>query len=268
MPTFSQPPLFALLADPATSAATAPLRAPARETDPAGASPSPQAAAENNRAAASPRRRQACAVVCAASLRDAVLRLAQRRGLTPSELAEAALALLSPAVAAVVADPGPPENSEREYREVTLASGRRRRIGRLPGLRLRLSGEPTPAAVRQALSLALALDDLQAYRLLPAAEQQQTAAQIARLETHNRELRAALDRVTFKTLPTRTLTPKQAAHILGFANEWGCDEARVKQRFRELAPIFHPDAGLLACRERMEQLIQAKSLLLRHLTSR
>lgn len=211
------------------------------------------------------RRRHIYTIRVSRDMRDQFLQLAVERGLSPSELAEAALALLTPTAAAAIADPGEPTAGEREFQAITLTNGSVRRVGRYPTLRLRLPKNLGTSYIRQALTLALALNRGDRYRLVSAGESRSIATRIETLERHNRELTAALDRVTFKPLPTKNLTLRQAASIFGFPNEWSCDEGKVKQRFRDLAPIFHPDTGLLSCRERMEQLIQAKNILLRHL---
>jgi len=78
-------------------------------------------------------------------------------------------------------------------------------------------------------------------------------------------LRQALDRVAFRPLRGGVRTAAQAAYVLGMPSEWGLDEATVNARYRLLAPIYHPDGGQLADAERMAQLIEARSLLLRHL---
>jgi len=35
----------------------------------------------------------------------------------------------------------------------------------------------------------------------------------------------------------------------------------VRRRFRELAPVYHPDTGVVGCRRRMALLIEARDVL-------
>ena len=88
---------------------------------------------------------------------------------------------------------------------------------------------------------------------------------IAGLKEQLAILRQALDRVSFRPMRGGVRTAAQAAYVLGMPSEWGLDEATVNARYRLLAPIYHPDGGQLADAERMAQLIEARSLLLRHL---
>jgi hypothetical protein len=88
---------------------------------------------------------------------------------------------------------------------------------------------------------------------------------IAALKEQLTILHQALDRVSFRPLRGGVRTAAQAAYVLGMPSEWGLDEATVNARYRLLAPIYHPDSGQLADAERMAQLIEARSLLLRHI---
>ena len=89
--------------------------------------------------------------------------------------------------------------------------------------------------------------------------------EIADLKEQLATLRQALARLSFRPLRGGVKTAAQAAYVLGMPSEWGLDEATVNARYRLLAPIYHPDSSQLADAERMAQLIEARSLLLRHL---
>ena len=116
------------------------------------------------------------------------------------------------------------------------------------------------------LAVALALDDPKSYRLVPHSEHARLATSVEKLEYRNRALINAVERLSFRPRPGR-LGLRDAALMLGFATEHDFDEQLVTKRFRELAPIFHPDTGILPCRERMAQLIDARNLLIKHLRS-
>lgn len=182
------------------------------------------------------------AVSCTAEFARAVERLAAERGSDASALAAATLLLVSPAMAAAVDDPGPGTS--------TLTVRLR------PGL-----GED---AIRRALALALHLAAPDDARLAPPAYVAHLTAKIDTLEHRNRALRDALERVSFQPLDHGPREVRDAALMFGFPNEWCFDEDRVRRRFRELAPVYHPDTGAIGCRRRMAQLIEARNLLVRH----
>ena len=134
----------------------------------------------------------------------------------------------------------------------------------VPTLVLRLDPDLDHPTIRQALAVALALDDPKSYRLVPHDEHTRLATSVEKLEYRNRALANAVERLSFRPRPGR-LGLRDAALMLGFASEHDFDEQLVTKRFRELAPIFHPDTGILPCRERMAQLIDAHNLLIKHL---
>ncbi|HRJ61647.1 MAG TPA: hypothetical protein PKZ99_10770, partial [Azospirillaceae bacterium] len=101
-------------------------------------------------------------------------------------------------------------------------------------------------------------------RLTPVAEVEKLQTRVETLEYRGKALTNALERVSFQVLEGGIRDVRDAAQIFGFANEWCFDEDRVTRRFRELAPVYHPDTGVVADRERMAQLIEARNLLVRH----
>lgn len=163
-----------------------------------------------------------------------VAELAVRRGGTPSAVAAAALLLGSAAE-----DPGPGDGV----------------------LELHLARREDAAAVRRALASAL---DLAGGATVPAAQADRLRSRVETLEYRAKSLANALERVSFRPLDGGVREVRDAAQIFGFVNEWCFDEDRVVRRFRELAPVYHPDTGIVACRERMAQLIEARNLLIRH----
>lgn len=127
-----------------------------------------------------------------------------------------------------------------------------------------LAGEDGPDANVRAAQLALAAAGRGPSRLTPAAEVERLQTRVETLEYRGRALTNALERVSFQVLDSGIRDVRDAAQIFGFANEWCFDEDRVTRRFRELAPVYHPDTGVVADRERMAQLIEARNLLVRH----
>ena len=203
-------------------------------------------------------------VPCQAGFRGAVLALAKKRGVDAAELVRMVLTLVSPAVRAAIPDPGVP-GPEDGGPPGRLGPPVRRTVPTLvPTLVLRLDPDLDHATIRQALAVALALDDPKSHRLIREDEHARLATSVERLEYRNRALANAVERLSFRPRPGR-LGLRDAALMLGFASEHDFDEQLVTKRFRELAPIFHPDTGILPCRERMAQLIDARNLLIKHL---
>lgn len=116
----------------------------------------------------------------------------------------------------------------------------------------------------RAAEAALALAGRGVARMVPAVEVDRLNARIETLEYRGKALTNALERVSFQPLDGGVQEVRDAAQIFGFANEWCFDEDRVRRRFRELAPVYHPDTGVVADRNRMTQLIEARNLLIRH----
>ncbi|MGA1855805.1 hypothetical protein VH569_07450 [Azospirillum sp. 11R-A] len=183
------------------------------------------------------------AVPCGARFRAAVLELAAARGAGVPMLVAAAL-LLAPKAGA---DPGlhDPEG------EALLEVG---------------ETDASDAAIRKALAAALALADPGA-RILPGEDVRRLEAAVETLGYRNKTLAHALQRLSFQPLDGRITHVRDAAQLFGFVNEWCFDEDQVRRRFRELAPVYHPDTGIVACRERMGQLIDARNLLVHHVRS-
>lgn len=186
-------------------------------------------------------------VPCTPCLRDPVLDLAARRGVEPGQLAASALLLADPARLAAMADPGAPGPGEPSA-----------------VLELRVGPGTPDSALRRALGMALALADPDGWRLVRAGEVERLEAVVDRLDYRNKALANALERVSFQPLEGGVTEVRDAALLFGFVNEWCFDEDRVLRRFRELAPVYHPDTGPIGSRERMAQLIEARNLLVRH----
>lgn len=183
------------------------------------------------------------AVPCGARFRTAVLELAAARGVGVPALATAAL-LLAPDG---IADPGSRDSDGEAVLEVAGV-------------------EAGDAAIRKALAAALALADPGA-RILQAEDVRRLEAAVETLGYRNKTLAHALQRLSFQPLDGRITEVRDAAQLFGFVNEWCFDEDQVRRRFRELAPVYHPDTGIVACRERMGQLIDARNLLVHHVRS-
>lgn len=174
-------------------------------------------------------------VSCDPGFAQAVLTLAGRRHISVAQLADAVLTVMPQPTEA---DPGP--GAAHLDAGATVERGE--------------------ALLRRALATALALADV-SYPLSGATRMH---GRIQTLEYRNKLLHGALERVAFQPLDGDLTDVREAARLFGFVNEWCFDEDRVLRRFRELAPVYHPDTGVVACRQRMAQLIEARNLLVRH----
>jgi hypothetical protein len=103
-----------------------------------------------------------------------------------------------------------------------------------------------------------------ALQLLARHDVERLESRIDSLEYRGKTLTQALARLSFQPLEGGIREVRDAAQLFGFANEWCFDEDRVTRRFRELALVYHPDTGVVADRERMGQLVEARNLLVRH----
>lgn len=200
------------------------------------------------------------------ALHDGVMQLCRLRDLRPDDLVSAVLVLVRAGDLPVVPDPGAPTAADITvvWKPNRLGAMRRRRV--VPTLRLRAPVGLADADVRRCLALAVALAVPETLRF---ADHQAKAAAAAAAAERERALaadrdaaRAALERLAFRPLEGGVRSPAQAARVMGFPSEFGCTSDQVSRRFRELAPVFHPDTGLVACPERMRQLIEARRVLL------
>nr|WP_255636403.1 hypothetical protein [Azospirillum sp. 412522] len=204
-------------------------------------------------------------VPCQHSLRSAVEAAAAARGMTVSQLLRAFLTVVGPAVLDALPDPGPPNSVDESYRLVTLKNGRTRRVRVVPKLRVRYPVRLEHATVRKAAWAAATIGMPDGARLVTSGELAAVETEMSRCRLRLEQLTAALETLAFRPLQQPIRKPWQATYVLGFTHEWGLEPQTVNSRFRTLAPIFHPDTGLLSSAERMSQLLEARNFLLRHL---
>ncbi len=175
--------------------------------------------------------------------------LASARACTVAEVIEAGLLLAPDRV-----DPPHPAEPSAEATSDTRGA---------MALPVTLSHRVGPARLAACIAFLCGVSD-QALALVPA----ETAARIDRLVQDAERLRDALDKAAFRPLPNGILTPRDAAFALGFASEFRLKADDINQRFRQLASVYHPDAGLFADDARMTQIIEARRLLLDYVRAR
>ncbi|NUB14860.1 hypothetical protein GAY28_20825, partial [Azospirillum brasilense] len=145
------------------------------------------------------------------------------------------------------------------------AAPRRGRVW--PKLRLPHYTPPDGAPVPKAAWVAATIGNDDGAHLITAGELNAVESEMSRCRLRLEQLTAALETLAFRPLRQPIRKPWQATYVLGFTHEWGLDPQVVNSRFRTLAPIFHPDTGLLSSAERMSQLLEARNFLLQHLRS-
>lgn len=202
--------------------------------------------------------KQSYTIPCSSEFRDAVSRLAERRGVNVADLARS-VALMAPDESiAAFPDPGEPEAKDRET--VILKSGKAkgRPWRRKPRLQVRMAPGYEVAQLRRALAIVLAMDRGEAAMRLDAP------AHGLATPSHDGEeldrLRAMVSVLSFEPLADGVTNRAEALHVLGFPPGNLPDQQMVRGRFRMLATIHHPD-GDFGDHSRMSQLNSAVEVL-------
>lgn len=181
-------------------------------------------------------------VSCASEFRDSVLELAERRKVNAGELARAVL-LLMPGDAAAFPDPGEPDPADRET--VILKSGANvgKNWRRKPRLQLRLPTGHSPAGIRRALALALAMDRGDYTMRVEDGRQPTSDQRLKEAKSEITRLRYQVKAMSFEPLKHGVQTHSDALYVLGYPPDAvpGTDE--IRKRYRKLAAIHHPDSG-------------------------
>ncbi|CAO3379088.1 hypothetical protein [Azospirillum argentinense] len=204
---------------------------------------------------------------CQHALYAAVDSAATARGMTVPALIRSCLTLVGPEALTHLPDPGSPEPVDVSHRTVTLRNGGTRRVRVVPKLRVRHATPLDAATVRKAAWVAATIGNDDGAHLITTGELNAVESEMSRCRLRLEQLTAALETLAFRPLRQPIRKPWQATYVLGFTHEWGLDTQTVNTRFRTLAPIFHPDTGLLSSAERMSQLLEARNFLLQHLRS-
>lgn len=225
-----------------------------------------------------PSLKQSYTIPCSSAFRDAVMALADKRGVNVGDLARSVMLVVPNAVIDAYPDPGEPESHDRET--VILKSGpaQGRPWRRKPRLQLRLSPGHSVVSIRRALGLAVDMDggdvavrvarsdelDAQERLARDAADAMRIAAEapaeLARAQEELRRLRDIVDALAFKPLDHGVMSRDDALHVLGFAPGSRPNLRSVRAQYRLLASIHHPDSHF-GDHARMTQINAAMELL-------
>ena len=215
------------------------------------------------------------AVACSSAFRDAVTALARRRRVGIADIVRAVLYVIDPRIVEACPDPGGPMASDRE--EVVLLSGpsKNRVLKRKPRIQARLPDGLKAETIRKSLALALAMDKSAVGLKLvdPSAPAVSTPApgsmpgpmtelsqKLARAEDENQRMRQVIHDLSFPPLEGGVRNRAEALFVLGFPPFAQPDARHLKERYRLLARIHHPDGGF-GDHGRMSQLNAAFAIL-------
>ena len=215
-------------------------------------------------------------VSCSSTFRDAVADLARRRGANVADLARSVVFLLPPETVAEFPDPGEPGREDRETVVLKSGAAEGRPWRRKPRLQVRLPPGYEIPTIRRALGIALAMDRGEMLLRLdgkaaaaavhvnqPApAPSEDDARRLREAREELERLQAIVSVLSFDPLPDGPRTREEALHVLGFPPGRVPDLATLRNRFRMLATIHHPD-GSYGDHRRMSQLNAAMDILRR-----
>jgi hypothetical protein len=232
---------------------------------------------------AGPNVKQSYTIPCASAFRDAVLALAERRGVNAADLARSVMLIVPSSTIDAYDDPGDPPAGDRETIVLKSGPAEGRPWRRKPRLQLRLPAGFSPTTVRKALKMALDFeggdvkirvekaDILAAERkaLQEAESIKKQRAEPPRELLQSREelerLRQIVNNLAFDPLDRGVTTFNEALHVMGFAPNARPDIKAIRAKYRVLASIHHPDSNF-GSHQRMTQLNAAMDLLRRHIS--
>ncbi len=199
-------------------------------------------------------------VPCSSGLRDAVAALAEVNGVNTADIARSVMLLVPNGAIRAYPDPGEPLPNDRE--EVILKTGINagKPWRRKPRLQVRLPAGYEIVDIRRALGLALALNAGTLEVVLKDINHPRIEDRLESAEGNIKRLTSALSAISYQPIERGIETKADALYVLGFHPHSRPTRADVKNRFRMLAQIYHPDA-IFGDTHRMSQLNAAISFL-------
>ena len=204
--------------------------------------------------------KKAYVIPCSSGLRDAVAELAELNGVNTADIARSVMLVVPNTVIRSYPDPGEPLPNDRE--EVILKTGPNagKPWRRKPRLQVRLPAGYKIIDIRRALGLALALNAGSLEVILKDIDHPRIEDRLEAAEGNIKRLRSALSVISYQPIKRGVETKADALYVLGFHPHSRPTRADIKDRFRMLAQIYHPDA-IFGDTYRMSQLNAAISFL-------
>jgi hypothetical protein len=203
-------------------------------------------------------RKHSYTVTCSTAFRDAVLALADRRKVNVADMTRSVVLVVPEEIISAFADPGEPGRDDRETVTIKSGAAEGRLWRRKPRLQVRMSPGLDVTLVRKALGIALALEqgeiriNVENGKITKDVDSQEIA-EIEEVVSTNDEafmdakdelerLRALVSMLSFDPLSQGITSREEAMHVLGFAPGPTPDSNTLRNRFRMLATIHHPDS--------------------------
>lgn len=216
---------------------------------------------------ASSNRKHSYTIPCSSGFRDAVTALADKRRVNVADLARSVALVVSQAEITAFPDPGGPLAGDRETVVLKSGAAKGKPWQRKPRLQVRMAPGYDAVTLRKALGMALAIDRGDIDIRLDGLEQEEVPplvdeSLIIEAREEMDRLRSIISVLSFEPLPQGIRCRDDALHILGFPPGSLPDRKSLKNRFRTLATIHHPDSGH-GNHDRMSQLNEAMAHLSR-----
>lgn len=209
-------------------------------------------------------RKVSYAIPCASIFRDQVGELADRRNVNVGDIARSVMLTLPEKLIQSMDDPGEPDLEDRETIILKSGPSAGKPWRRKPRLQVRMPAGYDMVTIRKALALALELDEGRLSVSLEDPNLPTRVEQSAQDKEKIIRLHAIITAMSFDLLKGGVQTHEEALYVLGFPPTARPTMDNVKQRFRLMATIHHPDSEL-GGHERMAQLNDAIALLRRTL---
>lgn len=207
-----------------------------------------------------PAAKKSYTIACSSAFRDRVQALAAQRDVNVGDLARSVMLVVPTDAIEATEDPGEPTAEDRET--VILKSGpdAGKPWRRKPRLQVRLPPGHSVPTLRRALNLALAMAAGERSVKVELNGAENTESKLGAAEKELKRLRSIVGALSFKLLPNGVRTRGDALYVMGFPQNARLGPDLVKNRFRMLASIHHPDSAYGDTR-RMSQLNQAMAKL-------
>lgn len=185
---------------------------------------------------------QSYVVSCSNQFRDAVLDLAQRKGVKLGDLASAVMLLAPEDVVMLWPDPGEPESSDSGTARPKSSPDKSKSSRLKPKLQVRMTAGLDSADIRRMLAIALAIDEGDLSLRLTDGRKAAANDPLRRAKDEIARLRKRLRAGIPDPLQHAVRTRAEAKHVMGFAPAAEPEPEAIRKRYRALAAIHHPDS--------------------------